>query len=214
MSKFDFTTSGHSRNTAYRRTQDWTKSIRTAGFTDYQIECVGIRVSEKVNLLNYSSCPLLNLVPQYKERLKKTNDAPGLASYRKNGYHLKLVEPDRLTSGLFQGVLTITFIQLQTDKVRDQLQILLNSALSTYGFQSQSILYKPKQKTLVPGLNMSTLYCTLTFLPTCLMALNALESPPSKTLVLNLNRFFQQRSGAPLPTTTAQRHGTSYMAVV
>ena len=103
---------------------------------------------------------------------------------------LNLIAPDHLITGLFKGILTIIFIQLPNDTKRDEVQIYLKSALSMYGFQSQSILFKNGKKKLVPGLSMSSLYCILTVLPSILKALNVLDSLPSKRLLLNLLRFF------------------------
>ena len=46
---------------------------------------------------------------------------------------------------------------------------------------------------------MSTLYCILTVLPSALKAINALDSLPSKKLLLNLHRFFSTAFWWPTP---------------
>ena len=110
--------------------------------------------------------------------------------FHKDGYSLNLIAPDHLLTGLFKGVLTITFIQLPSDEARDKLQICLRSSLSEYEFQSQSALYNNKKRKLMTGLTMSSLYCLLTVLPSTLEALGILDQLPSKGLITNLHRFF------------------------
>ena len=189
-SKYASTTSVHSRNSSYRRTQSRTESVRAAGITKMDCKCIGMSFSSSDNYLQSSACPLLNLAARCNSHLQTSSDVPDFSSFKMDGYQLNIVAPDHLISGLFKGVLTIVFIQLTKEDIRDNLQILLRSALSTFGFQSQSVLFKSKTRKLVPGLSMSTIYCILTVLPSCLKALDALDSLPSAKMLLNLHRFF------------------------
>ena len=66
----------------------------------------------------------------------------------------------------------------------------MKSSLCEHGFQSHSVLFKDKKQKLVPGLSMSVLYCIFTVLPVTLQALGYLENLPSKSMLLNLHRFF------------------------
>lgn len=190
MSTYAFTTSISCCNTAYRRSQQRTSSIRAAGLTIYQNKCLGLRVIEDHDFLETGSCPLLKLASEYNKKLQICDARPSFSAYKKDGYMLNIVAPDHLISGLFKGVLTIVFIQLPTEKMIEEVQIYLTSILSTFGFQSQSLLFKAKQKKLVPGLSMSVLYCILTVLPGVLSALNCTDCLPSWKLLVNLHRFF------------------------
>ena len=190
MSVYSYTTSIHSCSTAHRRTQERTTSIRQAGLMDFQLKVLGLSSLDTSDFINPSSCPLLRFASVHNEALRTSHRAQHLRVFPKDGYALNLVAPDHLLTGLFKGVLTIAFMQLPDDEARDKLQICLRSSLSEYGFQSQSALYKTKNRKLVPGLSMSSLYCLLTVLPSTMQALGLLQELPSKRLVLNLNRLF------------------------
>ncbi len=123
--------------------------------------------------------------------MMKDNELPeNLPCCVKDGYALNLIAPDHLISGLFKGLLTITFIQLTDDTARNKLQICFRASLSEFGFQSQWVLFKNKKKKLVPGLSMSSLFCILSVLPSTLQALGMFETHPAKQMISNIHRFF------------------------
>lgn len=189
-STYAYTTSVTCRSSAFRRSQERTFSVRSAGLSIYHNKCLGMKEIEADQYLTSHTCPLLKLASTYNKSLEDYDDVLPIAAVKKDGYELNLVAPDHLISGLFKGVLTIIFVQLQSDSAREQVQICLKSVLNEFGFQSQSLLYNTKKKKLVPGLSMSTLYCILTVLPSTLNALNYLDSLPSTRLLLNLHRLF------------------------
>ncbi len=190
VSTFAYITSITSCNTAYRRSQSRTESIREAGLSDYQHKFLGMSVIDQKDFRNCDACPLLKFASVHNEALSNHVCALPFETFDKDGYTLNLVAPDHLITGLFKGVLLIIFMQLPDDDARDRLQICLKSSLAEFGFQSQSVLYKCKKKKLVPGLSMSILYCILTVIPSTLQALNLLEDLPSKRMLVNLNRLF------------------------
>lgn len=190
MPIYAFTTSVTSRNTAYRRTQERTASIREVGLTKNQATILGMSDLQKEDVFRTSACPLLKFASSYNEASKRNDHPPGFTALSKDGYTLNLIAPDHLITGLFKGLLTITFIQLPDNTARDKLQICLRSSLSEFGFQSQFVLFNNKKKKLVPGLSMSILYCILTVLPSTLQALKLLDQHPAKQIVMNLNRLF------------------------
>lgn len=192
MSRFAYSTSIHSSHSSYRRSQRRTEDIRATGFSSHDQKNLGMSSIDAEQFLSSGSCPLLHFASSYNGKLKAINasDGPAVNRYEMDGYDLNLIAPDHLITGLFKGVLTIIFLQLNSASDRDRVQICLRASLCEHGFQSQTLFYTEKKKKLVPGLSMSCLYCILTVLPTTLEALDLLEQLPSKRILLNLHRFF------------------------
>lgn len=189
-SKYAFTTSVTSRNSAYRRSQDRANSLRNLKLDNKHNKLLGLSNWESGNLLSPGRSPLLKFAALYNEKRNTENLSHPHALCKLDGYSLNLIAPDHLLSGLFKGILFITFQQLADDNARDRLQISLKATLSEYGYQSQKVLYNLKKKKIVPGLSMSMLYCVLVVFPTSLQALNLLDDLPCKKLITNFHRFF------------------------
>jgi len=164
-------------------------SLRAAGLTTDEHKFLGMKSVQSEHVNTFSSFPILKLSAVHNEAVRRCADKPPFQMFPMDGYTLNLVAPDHLITGLCKGVLTITFMQLESDAERGKLEMCLLLSLSEFGFQSQSTLYQNKKKKLVPGLTISSLYCVLMVLPTTLQALGLLDDLPSRQLVLNLHRF-------------------------
>ena len=190
MPVYAYTTSVTSRHSSYRRTQERTESLQATGLSADALKMLGMKKLQYEELVHSNACPIFKFAAHYNTTLEFHCNPPSFSSSRKDGYSLNLIAPDHLFTGLFKGLLTITFIQLQDDDARDKLQIYLVVLLGEFGYQSQSTLFKKKKKKLVPGLSMSMLYAILIVLPTSLKALDLLDSHPAKRLIINFHRMF------------------------
>lgn len=103
------------------------------------------------DFINSGHCPSLKFAFRYNDALQKFATGSAFQALRSGGYDMNLVAPDHLSPGLFKGVLTIVFIQVQIDEGRDKIQIHSKSSLSQYGYQSQLELYESKKQQIIPG---------------------------------------------------------------
>ena len=191
-SKYAFTTSVHSCNTSYRRTQHRMSSIRKIRLKKDHRKLLGLKLFRGSNVNNLNQAPLLKLAELYNNALTllSSDPLPPFQLHPKDGYSLNVVAPDHLITGLFTGILTCTFLHIDDDTKSGQLDTLLRESLSLFGFQSQSrIVTKKKKKKLVTGLTMSMLYSILIVLPSALEAIGLFESIPTRKLIINLHRF-------------------------
>ncbi len=189
QSTYAYTTSIHSCNTSFRRTQDRTTSLRAVQLSPLHLKYLGLSTEQSSEEVQ-STSPLLWFVSEHNNALKNSVVDVPFKFHKKDGYQLNLVAPDHLLTGIFKGLLTIVFTQLPNDTERDRVEICLKSALCKYGFQTQTVLYKRKKRKLVPGLSMSVLYCLLTVLPITLESLDLIKDLPSKSMLLNFHRFY------------------------
>ena len=190
MTVYAYTTSVTSRHTSYRRTQERTESLRALRISSRSLKILGMKSLASDELLESNACPLFKLASRYNLALESHSDIPPFSATKRDGYMMNLIAPDHLITGLFKGLLTITFIQLDNDDAREKLDVYLKVLLSEFGFQSQSTIFKRKKKKLVPGLSMSILYCLLTVLPSTLKALGLFDRHPAKGMITNLHRLF------------------------
>lgn len=186
-SKFAYTTSITSRNSSYRRTQQRTESIRSAGLTKEQAKCLGMSLGDESLLQWDGMCPLLKFCSALNARLSISPAPTNTHCHALDGYSLNIIAPDHLITGLMKGVLLCSFIQLDDDFCRLRVQLLLRECLLDFGFQSQSLFYNKKK--LVPGLSMSMIYGIFTVLPAVLESLGYLSKLPTRALILHLHRF-------------------------
>ena len=188
MSMYAFTTSITSSNSTYRRSQKRTFSARTRGLTGVQCKLLGLKQMTVLDTLKSGSSPLLTLASVFnRELVSREHIAAPFPLAQLDGYCMNLIAPDHLITGIFKGVLTATFLQLDDAKAVEKVQICLRALLAEHGFQSQACLFKAGK--LMKGLSMSVLYCVLVFLPIVLQSLNYLDTIPTKSMILNLHRF-------------------------
>ena len=189
-SVYAYTTSVSCCNSAFRRSQARTDSLRSLGLSTFHHKCLGMSEINSAQYINSGTCPLLKFASVYNTSLQNDEISAHFQLFRRDGYSLNLVAPDHLLSGLFKGVLTIVFIQLPGNDERSKVEVCLKAALKEFGFQSQSAFFKPKKAKLVPGLSMSNLFCILTVLPPILEGLGVLDKLPSKGMLINIYRLF------------------------
>lgn len=187
-STFAYTTTFHSAHNAFRRTQLRSTSMHSLGLSSVVAKCLGMKIHESSDVHERGKCPLLKFAQNYNERVRTVSGSSHLRHDSLDGYDLNIIAPDHLVTGLFKGILTLCFIQMETDDLRSRLTSLLREHLLLYGFQTQSVLFKNRK--LVPGLSMSTLYCILSLLPALLQSMGILDSLPPKSMLLHLHRFF------------------------
>lgn len=183
-------TSVHSCTTSHRTRQDRTILPREHGLSKTDLKCLGTSVIDTPDFINSGYCPLLKFEFGYNDFCKILIRFRPARLFVKDGYNMNLVAPDHLSTGLSKGVLSIVFIQLQSDEATDKLKIHLKSSLIHYVFQGQSALYQNLKHKLMQGLTILSLCCLLTTLPSTLEALSFSEKLPPKRLLTNIRRFF------------------------
>lgn len=188
QSAFAYATLVHSCTTLHKRSQYWAMLLRELGHSKADIKCLGMNVADAPDFINSGHCQLLKFEFSYNDALQNSQQAQLFKAFVEDAYDLRLIAPDHLITGPLTGMLTIVFIQLQSDEERDKLQIQSWSSLTQHVFQSHLALYKNMKQKIVPELSMSSLYCLLTGLSSTLEALGFLEQLPSKRLLTNLHR--------------------------
>lgn len=137
-----YSTLVHSYPTLHRRNQDWALSLRELGLSKADPKCLGMSVTDVPDFINSGHCPLLKFALCYNDGLQNSQQDQPFNAFLEDGYKMNLVAPDHLLTWICKGVLTIVFIQLQSDEARDKFRIYLRSSLTQYVFQTQSSLYK------------------------------------------------------------------------
>ena len=132
---------------------------------------------------------MLKLAELKNDALTERENVPILAANPMEGYTLNWIVPDHVISGLFNGLLTIIFVQLPDNDAVDKLEISLRYSLSEFWFQNQTVLFKRKGKKLVTVLSMPMLYCMPSVLPITLRVLGLFERHPAKKMLVHLNNL-------------------------
>lgn len=184
-SKYAYSTSITSSNSAFMRTQTRTSAVRAAGIDKKQAKSFGLKYIEFNDRESTSHAPLLNYATEFNKRVQQSGAEVRMTQPEVDGYNLNIIAPDHLFTGLIKGLLLATFRHIESDRERDNLQTILSAALLDYGFQFQSLLYKDKK--LVPGLTMSMLYAIFTALPASLKSLNIFASLPTSRMITHLH---------------------------
>ena len=187
FSRYAFSTQMTSSNSAFRRSQRRTSSIRSASIPSDDANYLGMKPGGKEVLENAGVSPLLKLCAAYNDAINESTTVAPHNSTELDGYNINIVAPDHLLTGLMKGVLFCTFMHLSDTSDGDLLQIYLKAALLDFGFQSQTLLFKDKK--LVPGLTMSMIYAIFLVLPAILRALHLSNNLPTMNLIKHLHCF-------------------------
>ena len=153
------------------------EAIWSTGMNKESAKLLGMSNGDFEVLQSTGMCPLLKFCAIHNQRLKNSERAINKQCNSLDGYNLNVIAPDHLITGLMKGVLLCTFIQLENDDARLKVQFQLRMCLLGLDFQGQAMFYKNKK--LVSGLTMSTIYALFVVLPAVLESHGYLSELPT-----------------------------------
>lgn len=193
QSRYSFTTSATSGSSTHRRTQIRMRTIRKVRLNNKQRKLMGVKLFQEHHETKSGMSPLLKFADLYNDAVEKLRVGPKLKmiNHLKDGYAANIIAPDHLITGLFSGILLCTFMYITDgdETHATKLETILINELAKFGYPSQTTLYIPKKRKLVPGLSMSMLYVLLSVLPSSLRSFNLLDTLPTKNMITNLHIF-------------------------
>ena len=92
-SKYAFTTSITSSNATYRRTQQRTRCVWSAGLTKDQAKLLGMSVGDETLLEWDGLCPILKLCSSYNNCLASSQTDANIHCHPVEGYSLNIIAP-------------------------------------------------------------------------------------------------------------------------